>query len=76
MINIMSMKSLEARFKREEKKNPLWSSYIQFAEAIRDQKFTERTVTHWFNELVDKEDYRKADKQEILLDLFTRLKTR
>lgn len=76
MINIMSMKSLEAKFKREEKKNPLWSSYTQFAEAIKNQTFTKRTVTHWFNELVDKEDYRKEDKQEILQDLFTRLKTR
>lgn len=60
------MKSLERRFNNIAEKNPNWSSYICFAEAIRGQDFSEQVVRRWFNKLVDKSDYAKNEKKVVL----------
>ena len=60
------MKSIERRFNNILKKNPYWSSYICFAEAIKAQNFSDQTMRHWFNKLVDKDDYDKSDKKALL----------
>ena len=57
------MKSIERRFKNIEEKNPFWSSYICFAEAIQGQRFSKQTVHRWFQKLVDKDDYAKKKKK-------------
>ena len=59
------MKSLERRFNNIARDNPFWSSHTCFAEAIRGQKFTKRVVIYYFNKLVEKDDYDRADKRKV-----------
>jgi hypothetical protein len=60
------MKSLERRFNNITEKNPKWSSYICFTEAIKEQNFGEQIIHRWFNKLVDKNDYAKNEKKAVL----------
>lgn len=63
------MRSIERRFKNMAEKKPFWSSYICFAEAIKGQKFTKPMISRWFSKLVEKDDYLKNDKKQILEQL-------
>ena len=65
------MKSLERRFNNIAQQNPYWSSYICFAEAVRKQNFSKKIIMKYFNGLVEKEDYDKADKKEIIKHLLS-----
>jgi len=60
------MRSLERRFRKIEKNNPRWSSHTCFAVAVRDQKFNKQTLARYFNKLVDKTDYAKEDKKQVV----------
>lgn len=60
------MKSLERRFNKISDKKPFWSSYIHFAEAVKEQNFSRPIIHRWFNKLVDKDDYVKNEKRAIL----------
>ncbi len=63
------MKSIERRFNNILEKNPYWSSYICFAETIRERGFSSQTISRWFNKLVDKNDYDKKEKKGIVMHL-------
>jgi len=60
------MKSLQARFNKMEKKNPFYSTYINFAEAITDQNFTRKSIVAWFPKLVKENDFSQTDKKHLL----------
>lgn len=60
------MRSIERRFVIEQEKNPLASTFICFTNAVKNQNFTPAILRKWFNKLVDKEDYDKKDKRQIL----------
>jgi hypothetical protein len=60
------MKSLKRVFDKVRESNPLWSDYICFAEAVRGKKFSRKTIFGHFNSLVDKSDYAKSEKKDIL----------
>jgi len=60
------MRSIRKVFKRIRAENPYWSSLLCFAEAIRGRNFSRRTILRNFNALVDKEDYAKKEKKEIV----------
>lgn len=60
------MRSIERRFGNIAKKNPIWSSYICFAEAIKGQGFCYTRIKKWFGKLVNKDDYAKNEKGAIL----------
>ncbi|MGI6347618.1 MAG: hypothetical protein ACOXZ1_00235 [Patescibacteria group bacterium] len=60
------MKSIQRRFKNIQEKNPYWSSMTCFNEAIKEQGFSKKNIYYWFSRLVDKKDYSKSDKKEIL----------
>ncbi|MFA6135757.1 MAG: hypothetical protein WC705_00080 [Candidatus Paceibacterota bacterium] len=60
------MKSIQRRFKKILLRNPYWSSYISFCEAIRSQKFSKKTIAIWFNKLVEKDDYDSKERRDIL----------
>lgn len=47
------------------------SSYTNFANAIKCRNFSKLTIRRAFNKFVDKDDYDKKDKQEILNYLYT-----
>ncbi len=63
------MRSIKRRFTNEQDKSPELSSFINFGTAIKSQRFSKDMIHRWFNKLVDKEDYQKSDKNEILKHL-------
>lgn len=72
------MRSLERVLKKIKDKNPFWSDYICFAEAIKKRSFSKETIRRYFNKLVDKNEYDKKDKKDILkhLLILTRKKSK
>lgn len=64
------MRSIEKRFKHREEKNPCWSSWVCFADAIMGQNFNRKILREHFNNLVDKNDYEKKDKMQLLKYLY------
>ena len=60
------MKSLERRFNNITEKNPNWSSYTCFAEAVKGRGFSKQAISRWFNKLVEKDDYAKNEKRAVL----------
>lgn len=64
------MRSLKARFKRISQKNPYWSDYICFAESVDGQKFSQSTISYWFKQLVDKEEYDPKNRNNLIRQLF------
>jgi hypothetical protein len=46
--------------------NPFWSDYTCLAEAVCGRKFSRKTILRNFNSLVDKEDYARGEKKEII----------
>jgi len=60
------MKSVRRVFNRIRSENPYWSDYICFAEAVRGRRFSRKTIIRNFNSLVDKGDYAKSEKKEII----------
>lgn len=60
------MRSIERRYKNIEARNPFWSSYICFAEAVKNQHFNRQAINRWFSKLVEKDDYARSDKKQIL----------
>ena len=54
-------------FQTISKKNPLWSSWICFCEAIKSKKsISSKTIKKYFNKLVDINDYEKSDKKTLV----------
>jgi hypothetical protein len=68
------MRSIERRFKKEQSKtdNINSSSYIIFGRTIADQGFSKKQITKWFNILVEKDDYLKEEKKELIRQLVDR----
>lgn len=60
------MRSIEKRFQEIKKKNPYWSSLICFTHVIRGMKLNKQTIRRNFKKIVDKQDYEKNEKMEIL----------
>jgi len=65
------MRSIERRYRKIAKKNPIWSSHTCFARAIAGQRFSREAIHFWFNKLVDKDDYAKKEKKQVLAYLET-----
>jgi hypothetical protein len=60
------MRSLKRVFNKIRTKNPYWSNYTCFAEVARGRKFFRKTIIRNFNSLVDKEEYVRSEKKEII----------
>jgi hypothetical protein len=60
------MRSLKRIFNKIRSENPYWSDYICFAEAVCGRKFSRKTIIRNFNSLVNKEDYTRSEKKEII----------
>ena len=63
------MKSIERRYLNTQRLNPVWSSYICFAEAVKKQGFSGQSLHRWFGKLVEKDDYAQSEKRQILAHL-------
>ncbi len=48
------------------KKQPNFSTYICFTNAVKYQNFSRRSLSCWFDILVDKEDYEQKDRNVLI----------
>lgn len=69
------MKSLQRKFQKLKNKYPMWSTYLCFAETVREKNFSPRVIKYWFNLLVEKGDYEQNLKKQILRYLVSISKT-
>lgn len=65
------MKSIKRRFNAIKEKNPGWADHICFSEAIRGKKFKVQTISRNFHKIVDKDDFSRREKKQILEHLFS-----
>lgn len=63
------MKSLERKYNGIRQRHIYWSSYTCFAEAATNAKYSRKIIMHWFNLLVDKDDYNPKEKKSIISHL-------
>jgi len=64
------MRSIKRRFDNIAEKNPYWSSYLCFAEAIKNRSFSKGIIRKHFNRLIEKNDYSMTEKREIINYLY------
>jgi hypothetical protein len=64
------MRSLKRVFEKRKRENPNWSDYTCFSHAVSGKGFSKKIVSRYFNKLVDKGDYSREEKKEILKGLF------
>jgi len=60
------MRSVKRVFNRIKSENPFWSDYICFAEAVYGRRFSRKAIIRNFNSLVDREEYARSEKREIV----------
>ena len=67
------MRSIQARFKTQERKTPNAGAYINLQRAIRGQRFLHSAIVKAFKDLVPKDDYLRSEKESLLewLDIRT-----
>lgn len=63
------MKSIKRRYKNIEARKYFWSSFVCFAEAVKGQYFGMQAISRWFGKLVEKDDFARCDKKQILKHL-------
>jgi hypothetical protein len=64
------MKSVERLFNKLQKDNPRLASFPCLALSIRGKKYPKRTITKWFDILVEKKDYLRSEKEQLINYLF------
>lgn len=64
------MRSLKRVFEKLKRENPNWSDYICFSHTISGKGFSKKVVSGYFNKLVDKDDYSRGERKEVLERLF------
>jgi len=65
------MRSLQRNFENTRHLNSYWSDFICFSEVVRKRGFCKQILVKHFNHLVDKEDYEKSEKKEIIKHLLS-----
>jgi hypothetical protein len=60
------MRSIQRVFGHNEKDYPCSSTLVNFAGSVRGRNYTRDIIHRNFNQLVDKEDYSKDNKKEVL----------
>ncbi len=60
------MRSIKARFENIQKKNPDFNTLICFNIATRHRGFKKKKLAENFNKLVDKNNYFKNEKKELI----------
>ena len=63
------MKDINYRFKLMQEKYPNVSDYVNFYRAIKNQGFSEKAISLSFSKLVDKDDYDKKDRKQLIKQL-------
>ena len=67
------MRSIQARFKTQERKTPSAGAYVNLQRAIRGQRFLHSAIVKAFKDLVPKDDYAANEKTALInwLDLIS-----
>ena len=67
------MRSIQARFKQQERITPKAGAYINLQRAIRGQRFLHSAIVKAFKDLVPKDDYGYGEKTALVewLDLIS-----
>lgn len=60
------MKSIKGRFGKVQSKCPCLGSCIILAQAIKNQKFTQSSITRAFTKLVPKNEYNETERRTII----------
>ncbi len=60
------MRSLKRVFENIKRKNPYWSDYVCFSQAVFGKCFSKKTICRHFNKLVDSDDYSRKEKKAVL----------
>lgn len=63
------MRSIQRRFNHFQNQNNNLSSFSNFTKAVRGQHFSKDIIGRWFNKLVEKDDFVKADKRTLIKHL-------
>jgi hypothetical protein len=63
------MKSIKRKFDDVSVKKPNHSSLMIFIGVLRSGKFTEQVIKRWISKLVEKDDYDRKSKKELLKHL-------
>lgn len=63
------MKEIHKRYLEVSEKNPNWSSHTSFANVTLKLRLSRRELHYWFNRLVDKNDYARSEKAQVLVSL-------
>ncbi len=63
------MRSIEARFKIEELKNPYLGACINLAKAVRGQGFSRKNLVKAFKKCVPPDEYEKSEMSELINNL-------
>lgn len=64
------MEQIKKRFEMFKERNPYWSSFTCFANAITGKEYGKIAIGLAFRKLVEKDDYSKSDRDEILEGLY------
>jgi monoamine oxidase len=64
------MKSITRNFKNIKEKHPEWGSYIVLAETVYGNNFSQDRLARAFKTLIDKGEYLKEEKKELLAYLY------
>lgn len=57
---------MKKQFEEIKIKNPNLSSCMCFVKLVKDKKITTTSLRFYFNTLVDKDDYKGSNKEEII----------
>jgi hypothetical protein len=60
------MRPIEIRLAEIAKKHPRWSSWSCFVHIINGKRFGKQTISNLFDRLVDKNDYARNERKELI----------
>ena len=60
------MRSIQARFKKQERITPDTGAYVNLQRAVRGQRFLHRAIKKAFDDLVPEEDYDSKEKKALV----------
>jgi hypothetical protein len=63
------MKSIQRRFCVFKKKHADLADFTVLMKTVKGQFYNQNTISKWFRELVEKEDYSKNDKRTLMAQL-------
>ena len=63
------MRSIEARLKKCQKRNPSFGDYICLMQAVYQQGFTRRTIYNAFKKFIPSDDYLRKEVPQLISQL-------